>query len=243
MTEDRVAVVTGAAGGIGAATCRLFAEADWTVVAIDRQDIDEAFGYRVITTDIGDLGAAARVLDGIPQIDALVNNAAVMHTSRLADTSTEDWQQTLSVNVSAAFVLMREALPALESKGGAVVNVASVHAVATSPGAVAYAASKAGLVGLTRAAALEFAEHGVRVNAVLPGATSTPMLDAGFSRHPDGPEAAAQQLISKTPLRRIADPREVAEAILFLADSERSGFMTGQSLLLDGGATLRLSTE
>jgi NAD(P)-dependent dehydrogenase (short-subunit alcohol dehydrogenase family) len=243
LTDLRVAVVTGAAGGIGGATCRRFSDEGWSVVAIDVRRITEPTPYRVITADISDLDAAVNVLARVERIDALINNAAVMRTRRLSDTPTVEWEHTLATNVSAPFVLMREALGRLAQTRGAVVNVASVHAVATSPGAVAYAASKAALVGLTRAAALEFADQGVRVNAVLPGATSTPMLDAGFSRHPDGPEEAARQLISRTPLKRIADPSEIAESILFCADSTRSGFMTGQSLILDGGSTLRLSTE
>jgi glucose 1-dehydrogenase len=116
--------------------------------------------------------------------------------------------------------------------------------VATSRGAAAYATSKAALVGLTRAAAIELAASRIRVNAVLPGAVDTPMLTAGFRRaDPDDETAGRSALESRTPLARVAQPGEIAQAILFLADARRSSFMTGQTMIVDGGATARLSTE
>jgi glucose 1-dehydrogenase len=125
------------------------------------------------------------------------------------------------------------------------VNVSSVHAVATSPNVTAYAASKGALLALTRAAAIEMAPFGVRVNAVLPGAVDTPMLRAGVLREdPDADvEVALKQLAERTPLRLVGDPSDIAEGILFLADGGRSRFVTGQVLVIDGGATACLSTE
>jgi NAD(P)-dependent dehydrogenase (short-subunit alcohol dehydrogenase family) len=119
------------------------------------------------------------------------------------------------------------------------VNVASVHGLATSQSVAAYAASKGGLIALTRAAALELAAEGVRVNAVVPGAIETEALREGFSRR----QNAEELLISRTPLGRIGSPRDVAEAILFLADASRSSFITGQTIVVDGGALAQLSTE
>jgi NAD(P)-dependent dehydrogenase (short-subunit alcohol dehydrogenase family) len=125
---------------------------------------------------------------------------------------------------------------------GAVVNVASVHAFATSRNIAAYAASKGGLMAFTRAAALELAPHDVRVNAVLPGAVDTPALRDGLGRS-GAATAAEANLIGRTPLQRIGRPSDIAHAILFLADHQRSSFITGQGLVVDGGALTRLGTE
>jgi len=136
--------------------------------------------------------------------------------------------------------------PLLQRPGGAVVNVASVHAVATSANIAAYATSKGGMVAMTRAAALELAAEGIRVNAVLPGAVDTPMLRDGLGRAcTDGSSVddAMADLAGRTAMGRVGQPREIAEAILFLADPDRSSFMTGQTMVVDGGATARLSTE
>jgi NAD(P)-dependent dehydrogenase (short-subunit alcohol dehydrogenase family) len=134
----------------------------------------------------------------------------------------------------------------LKAIEGAIVNVASVHAVATSADIASYAASKGALLALTRAMAIEFAGDNVRVNTILPGAVDTPMLDAGLSRgHVSGEtlEERKADLARKTVIGRVGDPIEIAKAIYFLADNEQSSFMTGQPLIVDGGATIRLSTE
>jgi NAD(P)-dependent dehydrogenase (short-subunit alcohol dehydrogenase family) len=134
----------------------------------------------------------------------------------------------------------------MHKQGGAIVNVSSVHAVATSANIAAYAASKGALLALTRALAIELAPDNIRVNAVLPGAVDTPMLHAGLSRgHVAGADLPAlmQALSKRTVMGRIGQPTEIGQTILFLADSERSSFMTGQALVVDGGATARLSTE
>jgi NAD(P)-dependent dehydrogenase (short-subunit alcohol dehydrogenase family) len=150
----------------------------------------------------------------------------------------------MASNVRSAYLTMRAAFPLMRDRDAAVVNVSSVHAVATSHGVAAYATSKAALVGLTRAAAVELAASGIRVNAVLPGAIDTPMLKAGARRRGDErADAALTELESRTPLGRVAQPEEIAQAILFLSDSSRSSFMTGQTLIVDGGAISHLSTE
>mgnify|MGYP002352026530 FL=1 len=130
--------------------------------------------------------------------------------------------------------------------GGAVVNVSSVHAVATSANISAYAASKGGLLALTRAMAIEFAMDGVRANAILPGAVDTPMLRSGLSRGHAGDgniNERLENLARRTVNGKIGQPEEIAHAIYFLADQEQSSFMTGQAIIVDGGATARLSTE
>jgi NAD(P)-dependent dehydrogenase (short-subunit alcohol dehydrogenase family) len=130
--------------------------------------------------------------------------------------------------------------------GGAIVNVSSVHAVQTSANIASYAASKGGLLALTRAMAIEFAPDHIRVNAILPGAVNTPMLHAGLSRgHVQGSNLSdrLENLARKTVIGRVGEPEEIARAIYFLADEGQSSFMTGQAMIVDGGATARLSTE
>jgi NAD(P)-dependent dehydrogenase (short-subunit alcohol dehydrogenase family) len=231
----RVAVVTGAARGIGAATCARFEECGWDVVGLDLRASD----WTSITVDVGDAGALADAVAGLEQVDALVNNAGVQLFKPLVETTVEEWDSVQARNLRSAFVAMESLRPQLAAGRGAVVNVASVHALATSQSVAAYAASKGGLVALTRAAALEFVAEGIRVNAVLPGAIDTDALREGFSRR----ENAEDALIARTPLGRIGTPQEVAEAILFLADASRSSFITGQTLVVDGGALAQLSTE
>jgi NAD(P)-dependent dehydrogenase (short-subunit alcohol dehydrogenase family) len=192
-----------------------------------------------IQVDVGDADALVAALTDLQRVDGLVNNAAVQHLKALSETSVKEWDAVIAQNLRAPFVAMKALGSRLAVAHGAVVNVSSVHAVATSASAAAYAASKGGLVALTRAAALEFAEAGVRVNAVLPGAIDTPALRKRFGRRRD----AEACLVARTPLKRIGNPEEVADAIVFLLDQQRSSFVTGQTLVVDGGALARLSTE
>jgi NAD(P)-dependent dehydrogenase (short-subunit alcohol dehydrogenase family) len=235
----RVAVVTGAAGGIGAATCDLLESEGWTVVAVDRKPLSRAGALQV------DMADAERVMDALgalERVDALVNNAAVQWFKTLDDTSVADWDAVSEVNLRGPFACLRATIAQLRASRGAVVNVSSVHALATSASIAAYAAAKGGLLAFTRAAALELAPSGVRVNAVLPGAVETPALRDGLGRRGDAAETE-RTLVARTPLGRIGRPEEIAQAIAFLADGSRSGFITGQGLVADGGALARLGTE
>lgn len=234
---NRVAVVTGAARGIGAATRDLLRGEGWEVVGIDREPARDGSW---VQADCAEPQQLAAVLGGIPRIDGLVNNAALQHGTPLRDTTAEQWDDVFAVNVRAAFLTTKLCAQRLAEAGGSIVNVASVHAVATSENVAPYAASKAALLGFTRAAALELADE-VRVNAVVPGAVDTPALREGFARRVD--EEPARSLIERTPLSRIAAASEIAQAILFLLDGERSGFITGESLTVDGGVLARLASE
>lgn len=231
-----VAVVTGAAGGIGAATCEVLEGYGWDIVALDRRPVERDHALQM---DIADAGSVAASLEALPRIDGLVNNAAVQLHKPLTETSLDEWDALVAVNLRGAFVCLKACHRQLAEAEGSVVNVASVHAVATSRSIAAYAATKGGLAAFTRASAIELAPNGVRVNAVLPGAVETPALRAGFSREPD----AEQTLVDRTPLGRVGKPSEVGEAIAFLLDSSRAGFITGQEFVVDGGALARLSTE
>ena len=242
-------LITGVAGGIGRATAVLFAEEGWKVIGVDRQDAKADFMTRFVQADVAMEEIPRRLIEEIKQnegeLHALVNNAAVQICKVLEETTNEDWDTIMASNVRAPFALTREALPLLKASKGAIVNVSSVHAVATSAGIVAYAASKGALSALTRALAVELSPLGVRINSVLPGAVDTPMLRAGLSRgHVSGSlDDRMKQLSQRHVIGRIGQPLEIAQAILYLCDHDRSSFVTGQALVVDGGATARLSTE
>lgn len=231
-------VVTGTAGGIGSAISERLRDEGWRVHGIDRRAPDGNARSDDHILDLRDVRALHDLLTSLGDVDALVNNAAMMWTESIVDSDLEAFDDLLAVNLRAPFVAMKALHPALERARGAVVNIASVHAFATSPGAAPYAASKGALLALTRSAALEFAPH-VRVNAVSPGAIRTPMLDDGLSRDPE----MASFLLSRTPAGRLGWPSDVAAAVAFLLDGRRSSYVTGQSLVVDGGVLARLSTE
>jgi NAD(P)-dependent dehydrogenase (short-subunit alcohol dehydrogenase family) len=180
------------------------------------------------------------------RIDALVNNAAIQICKPLIETTPEEWDSVMAVNVRSVYLAVRYMHPFMQGHDGAIVIVSSVHALATSANIAAYAASKGALAALTRALAIELSPDRLRVNAILPGAVDTPMLREGLGRgHVKGEKMAdlMEQLGAKHLIGRVGRPEEIAEAILFLADSDYSSFITGQALIVDGGATARLSTE
>ena len=238
----RVVVITGVDGGIGRATAHRFGEAGWMVTGTDVAPTAPPGVDRYEMIDLAARDVEARIdafLRSLPRVDALVNNAALQVVKPLRDTTAEEWNRTLAVNLGAAFLTIRLAHAQLRASGGAVVNVASVHALATSAGMAAYAASKGGLVALTRAAAVELAPDGIRVNAILPGAIDTPMLRAGAARFG---EDGIGRIGSRTPMGRVGSAEEAAGAILYLAGPD-SGFITGATLTVDGGVLAALSSE
>jgi glucose 1-dehydrogenase len=249
----RTMLITGAAGGIGRATVKLFAEKGWRVIGVDRSEFGEPFPnhglYIQADISIGENLEAifSQAHTFTNQLHALVNNAAVQIAKPLLDTSVDEWDAVMASNLRSVFLGIKLAHPLFKAAGGgAIVNVSSVHAVATSANIAAYAASKGGLLALTRATAIEFAPDNIRVNAILPGAVDTPMLRAGLNRgHVQGQDIFQRldNLARKTVNGRIGKPEEIAHAIYFLADETQSSFMTGQALIVDGGATARLSTE
>ena len=249
----RVALVTGAAGGIGRATVRLFADCGWRVIGVDRAPFQEEFPSDglFIQSDISigenleSIFSQAHAYTG--RLDALINNAALQIAKPILATSVEEWDAVMASNLRSVFLSVKLAHPLFKAAaGGAIVNVSSVHAIATSANIAAYATSKGGLLALTRVMAIEFAPDNIRVNAILPGAVDTPMLRAGLNRgHVQGTSISERldNLALKTVNGRIGRPEEIARAIYFLADGTQSSFMTGQALIVDGGATARLSTE
>ncbi len=253
MQENRTVLITGAAGGIGRATVRLFAEKGWRVIGVDRAPFGDDFPESgvFIQGDIADPQAFEKSFEQVRAVTgtlhALVNNAALQIAKPLLETTVEEWDAVMASNLRSAFLGVKFSHPLMKAAdGGAVVNVSSVHAVQTSANIAAYAASKGGLLALTRAMAIEFAGDNIRVNAILPGAVDTPMLRAGLGRgHVSGGDihTRLENLARKTVNGRVGKPEELAHAIYFLADDEQSSFMTGQAMIVDGGATARLSTE
>jgi glucose 1-dehydrogenase len=241
------------AGGIGRATVALFAEKGWRVIGVDRTSFGKDFPANglFIQGDISRPESMEAIFNQVQAftetLDALISNAAVQVAKPLVETSVEEWDMVIANNLRPAFLLSKLAHPLLKmAGGGAIVNVSSVHAVQTSANIAAYATSKGGLLALTRAIAIEFASDNIRVNAILPGAVDTPMLRAGLNRgHLAGEDVHTRldNLARKTVNGRVGRPEEIAHAIFFLADNSQSSFMTGQAMIVDGGATARLSTE
>ena len=241
--SSRTAVITGANGGIGGALCVAFRLARYRVIGCDvkagRPDCDVFCQF-----DVRDLCGTPSARDeilgrirsalGQTGLTALVNNAAVQILGAADELTAEEWHETLDTNLLAPFLLTQGLLPELERAHGSVINISSIHAELTKPGFVAYATSKAGLVALTHSLAVDLGGR-VRVNAITPAATTTPMLLAAF----EGRRAELERLGAMHPLGRVARPEEVAAAAVFLA-SEAAEFLTGVALPVDGGMACRL---
>jgi glucose 1-dehydrogenase len=253
MTEDYTVLITGASGGVGRATVTLFNEKGWKVVGVDRAGKAEDFpdSGLFIQADISNPDNIKRVYEETNRfsdhLNVVVNNAGYQVAKPILETTVEEWDAVMTSNLRSVFLGSKLAHPMLvRAGGGAIVNVSSVHAIATSKDIAAYAASKGGLLALTRAMAIEFAPQNIRVNAILPGAVDTPMLRSGLNRGHAGAGTILdrlENLARKTVNGRVGTPMEIAHAIYFLADNTQSSFMTGQAIVVDGGATARLSTE
>ena len=239
--EGRVAIVTGAAGGVGGEVVRLLHERGAKVVA---EDIDPAVadlatdGIVPVQGDVSQTATAEAAvqaaLEHFGQVDVLVNNAARFLMKGILDTSDEEWDGLLSVNVRGVFVHSRAALPHLTQRdASAIVNLASISGLVGLPSQAAYCATKGAIVQLTRQLAVEFAPQGVRVNAVAPGAIETPFL---LDALPPDPEPILAEIAASHPIGRNSQPAEIAEVVAFLA-SDRAGFMTGAIVPVDGGYT------
>ena len=234
--EGKVCVITGTASGIGAESARLFAAEGARVVGIDLST--EAEGDVTIEADVSDEGqvveAFRRIADEVGRIDVLMNNAGINPTDdgSVLETSLDAWQRVQDVNLRSVFLCCKHGIPhLLDAGGGSVINVASF--VATMGAAVSqssYTASKGAVLSLSRELGVEFADRGVRVNALCPGPVNTPLLKELFAKDP---ERAAKRLVH-IPMGRFGEPEEIAKAALFLAGDD-SSFITASTFLVDGG--------
>jgi 3-oxoacyl-[acyl-carrier protein] reductase len=236
--DGKVALVTGGSRGIGAAISRELAEAGARVAVNYRAGQEAA---ETLAGEIGGLAAQAdvsssdevqglveRVESELGDLDILVNNAGVTRDTLIARMSDEDWETVIDTNLRGTFNTSRAvARKMLRRRSGAIVNLSSVVGVHGNPGQANYAASKAGIIGLTKALARELGSRGVRVNAIAPGYISTELTDVL-------PEAARALILQNTPLGRLGEPGDVAGAVRFLC-SDEAAFITGEVLLVDGG--------
>jgi NAD(P)-dependent dehydrogenase (short-subunit alcohol dehydrogenase family) len=252
--DGKVALITGAASGIGRATAFLFsaegarlALGDWQAEPLEvvageirsrggkvvarRTDVSKRADAQALVT------AAVEAFGGL---DVVVNNAGIgLYNTTLEQTSEDDWDRVMAVNLKGVYLISQAAIPHLRARGGgSIINVASVHAMATQERIAAYAASKGGVLALTRAMAMDLAPDAIRVNAVLPGAVDTPLFRSALAAEGKPAEELGFRFDPRA-IGRVGQPEELARAILFLA-SDASSFMTGSPMIVDGGLLARL---
>ncbi len=239
-----VVLVTGASSGIGAAIAIAFAENGWDVMAAGRDEgrLEEVadVSERIVTW-AGELASSedceelvAETIDEFGEIDCLVNNAGIIVRGNAADTSDDDWRETMTVNLDVPFFLSRAALPYVLRAEGSIVNIASDWGLRGGERAVAYCASKGGLVLLTKAMARDHAREGLRVNAICPGDVDTPMLAAEAEAAGMDIDDYMEEASESVPNGRVAEPEEVAALALFLA-SDAATHINGTTVAIDGG--------
>ncbi len=235
--QGKVAVITGGASGIGAATAKLFSENGAKLVLVDLQeDLGTSFAQELpdaifVKADVTNEEQVANVFEkakeAYGQVDIVFNNAGIGKVTPTHEVSYDEWRKTVAVDLDGVFLVAREAIRSFQQTGGGViVNTASMYGWVGSPGSAAYNAAKGGVVNFTRSIGLEYAEHNIRVNALCPGFIDTPII----------PEESKDILKQMTPMKRLGQSEEMAKAVLFLA-SDDSSFMTGASLVVDGGYT------
>ena len=241
--KGKTAIVTGAGAGIGAATAELFGREGARVLVVDRdasaaERVALAVGGTAIATDVSDEAAvmamAKRAAELFGAVDILVNNAGYGFRGSVLTTETADWDALMAVNVKGVFLCSKHVIP-LMAGGGAIVNTASNVANVGLADRAAYVASKGAVAALTRSMALDHAGQKVRVNAVAPGTTWSSYFDKILETHPD-PDGFVAALNARAPMNRVAQPDEIAQAILWLA-SDESSYATGSILTVDGGMT------
>jgi len=246
--KDRIAVITGAGSGIGQVTARLFAQEGARIAAAD---INAAGGEETcglisgeggeaifVQTDVARVAEAEKLMRTVKErfgrIDVVVNNAGVELPRSLLDTSEEDWERVVSIDLKGVYFVSKYAVAEMiKTGGGAIVNISSGAGILGFPMMTAYCAAKGGVVALTRAVAIEYAAHNIRVNCVCPGVVDTPMSRGFFDSLPN-PAEVRHMYEEQTPVKRFARPEEIARTVLFLA-SEDASYLTGAIIPVDGG--------
>lgn len=249
----KVALVTGAASGLGAESARRLAREGAAVVLTDlAEELGESVARSIldaggramfvrhdVTQEADWAAAVSAAVSKYGRLDVLVNNAGIATGGgEIMTHSLEDWRRLMAVNLDGVFLGLRHAGPAIaQSGGGSVINISSIMGKIATQGAAAYCASKGGVLLLTKVAALEWAPLNIRVNSIHPGYIDTPLVADVLHRSENGNELK-DMLIGLHPLGRLGEPREIADAVVFLA-SDESSFMTGSEMVVDGGYTAR----
>lgn len=242
--QNKTAIITGGSKGIGAAAVKIFVREGANVGILD---VDEKNGEQLaaefsskvmfikcnVAKEDEVKNAIKKIVSHFGQINYLVNNAGIQHYGKVTETSEEEWDKVMNINLKSAFLCAKHAIPYMQKTGsGVVVNVSSVQAMMSQNNVCPYTTSKTAMLGLTRSIAVDYAPE-IRSVAICPGSVDTPMLRWGFSQSPD-PEAVFQEAKDMHLLKRVARPEEVAELISFVC-SDRAPFITGQPIRIDGG--------
>jgi 2-keto-3-deoxy-L-fuconate dehydrogenase len=238
--QGKRTLITGAAQGIGRAAAELFAAEGAHVIAADHNapglaGLDTA-GIETALLDVTDDAAIAALAENTPALDVLFNCVGYVHQGALLDCPQEAWDTSFSINVNSAYAMIRAFLPAmLDSGGGSIINMASaVSSLKGVPQRCAYGASKAAVIGLTKAVAADYVSRGIRCNALCPGTVDTPSLGERIAALPGDTDAARGAFVARQPMGRLGMAEEIAAAALFLACND-SAFVTGTTLVIDGG--------
>lgn len=239
---SRRCIVTGGASGIGAALVASLLIEGARVAVIDRETSGAPSGSIPITADLSHAVAVEKAFEeamaALGGVDVLFNNAGIASTTSVVDCLAEEWDSVLAVNVRAVGLGIRAVLPSMLAQGyGVIVSTSSAAALVGLPDRAAYSASKAAVIGLSRQVAVQYSDRGIRSNTVCPGTVDSPWVERLLA-DADDPVARRRELEARQPLGRLATPREVADAMLFVA-SDQASFMTGSDLVIDGGILAR----
>ena len=248
--NKKTVIITGAGSGIGAECMSIFAHNKYKVIAsdINLQSVSEEIihkGLDEALIDVHQLDVTSydavntlmqRVVDEYQKIDVLINNAGIMNSSRVPTHmhDLDDWHNVINVNQTGVFYCMKASLKHMkQQRSGSIVNIASLAGLKASGYNLAYSASKFAVVGMTKSAAIEYASKGIRINAICPSYTETPMLEKEIEKNP----TLGESFLAFTPMNRFGTPQEIAEAVYWIS-SEKASYITGQTITLDGGLSL-----
>jgi len=244
MTNKSI-LITGSSSGIGLGCVKFFQEKGWEVIGIDINEQNASIPnifYKVDLKNIEDINYCCKdILKKNIKLDSIIHNAAMQIEKTIIETTPDEWDAVFNTNVRSIFLLTKALISCLRSNSS-IINISSVHAKATSVGLASYVASKGAVSALTRAMALELSANSIRVNAILPGAIMTPMLEKGLSRNMKSDDAL-NKLKESSPLKKIGQPQDVANLAWFLANHSLSSNITGQEFVTDSGILTKLASE